>query len=159
MYRHNELLEELTDKLYEQVRSLKLEVSRHEADLSDSKSRIERLQDANAKITEDLQNEQRKNGELRDEIEKKDDLNKSLTKKEIEYNLIDFPSVPLKDIETQMKYIEPTTSRILVEYLKLDSYKLVQNLAQVTNSDTAANIIAYRDGALGRNEALIQRIQ
>lgn len=148
MYRHNELLEELTDKLYEQVRSLKLELSRHEADDLDSKSRIERLQDANAKITEDLQSEQRKNGELRELLEKKDEVNKSLTKKESEYNLIDFPSVPLKDIETQMKHIEPSICRILVEYLKIDSYKLVRNLAQVTNSDTAANVIAYRDGAL-----------
>ena len=34
----------------------------------------------------------------------------------------------------------------------------MKNLARVTNSSNAANIIAYRDGAIGRNDALIERL-
>lgn len=134
--------------MYEQVRSLQLQVSGLQSENSDFKSRVERLQDANTAITEDLHNEQRKNGELKDEIERKDELNKSLTKKESEYNLIEFPSEPLKDIDKKITLIDETTRNALVEYLKIDSYKIVENLAKVTNSDNAANIIAYRDGAL-----------
>lgn len=44
----------------------------------------------------------------------------------------------------------------LIDYAKLDSYELVKNLAKVTNRANVAETIAYRDGALGRNEALIQ---
>lgn len=40
----------------------------------------------------------------------------------------------------------------IIEYLRLDSYELVKNLAQVTNKENSSEIIAYRDGALGRNE-------
>lgn len=58
-----------------------------------------------------------------------------------------------------MKSADQLTIMVIIEYLKLDSYKLVENLAKVTNSENASNIIAYRDGALGRNQALIERLQ
>lgn len=75
-----------------------------------------------------------------------------MTKKELEYNLIDFPKMPLKEIESRIKIIDKITVQVIIEYLKLDSYELVKNLARRTNSENASNIIAYRDGALGRNE-------
>lgn len=81
-----------------------------------------------------------------------------LTKNEDRYNVIDFPKMPLKEIEMKFKIIDKITVQVLIEYLKLDSYELVKNLARVTNSENASNIIAYRDGAIGRNEALIQRL-
>lgn len=84
-------------------------------------------------------------------------LQRELTKDIEKYNLIDFPSVPLKDIDTKIKYFDPVMVDTLVEYLKLDSYELVKNLASRTNSENAWNIIAYRDWALGRNEGLIQK--
>jgi len=74
---------------------------------------------------------------------------------EMNYNLIDFPEKALKDIETRMTLIDETISGILIDYLKRDSYELVKNMARVTDSQNASNVIAYRDGALGRNEALI----
>jgi hypothetical protein len=46
----------------------------------------------------------------------------------------------------------------LCEYLRLDSYELVKNLAKVTNKANTAEMIAYRDGALGRNDALLKTL-
>lgn len=92
---------------------------------------------------------------VRKELEK---AKKDLTKKETEYNLIDFPTMPLKEIEERIKIIDKATVYVIIEYLKLDNYELVKNLAKVTNSQNVANIIAYRDGAIGRNEALIERL-
>lgn len=74
------------------------------------------------------------------------------------YNLLDFPSVPLKDIEVKIKMMDRLITDTIIEYLRLDSYELVKNLASCTNSQNASEIIAYRDGALGRNEGLIQRL-
>lgn len=83
---------------------------------------------------------------------------KHLTKQETEYNLIDFPKMPLKEIEERIKIIDRPTVEVIIEYLKLDNHELVKNLARVTNSENAGNIIAYRDGAIGRNDALIARL-
>lgn len=92
---------------------------------------------------------------VRKELEK---AQKDLTKKETEYSLIDFPSMPLREIEERIKIIDKATVHVIIEYLKLDNYELVKNLAKVTNSENAGNIIAYRDGAIGRNDALISRL-
>jgi len=103
------------------------------------------------------------NMRLKETIYEKDEeienLNKSLTKEESEYNLISFPKVPLKDIQVKLTTIDPLIANTLIEYLTLDSFEIVKNLAKVTNSENAANVIAYRDGAIGRNEGLIQRLR
>jgi len=44
----------------------------------------------------------------------------------------------------------------IVDYLKLDSFQLVQNMAKTINKDNASDSISYRDWALGRNEALMK---
>jgi len=44
----------------------------------------------------------------------------------------------------------------IVDYLKLDSFELVQNMAKVINKDNASDSITYRDGALWRNEAMMK---
>lgn len=81
-----------------------------------------------------------------------------LQKQEKEYNLIDFPVSSLKDIEKKLTIADKLTIQILIEYLILDEYELVKNLAKITNEGNASNIIAYRDGALGRNRALLDKL-
>jgi hypothetical protein len=41
--------------------------------------------------------------------------------------------------------VDKITVTVIIEYLKLDAYELVKNLAKVTSSENASNIIAYRD--------------
>lgn len=91
--------------------------------------------------------------------EKNEYLQKELTKQQTEYNLIEFPSMPLKEIETRLKLIDRITVKVIVEYLKLDQYELVKNLAKIMNDWNVANVIAYRDWALSRIQALIDRLQ
>ena len=43
----------------------------------------------------------------------------------------------------------------IIDYLKLDSFELVQNMAKVINKDNASDSIAFRDGWLARNTALM----
>lgn len=47
----------------------------------------------------------------------------------------------------------------LISYLTLDSYEIVKNLAKITDSSNASQVIAYRDGALSRNEALAKTLR
>jgi hypothetical protein len=68
-----------------------------------------------------------------------------LTKKEDLYNVIDLPTTTLKEIEIKLKMVDKITVTVIIEYLKLDAYELVKNLAKVTSSENASNIIAYRD--------------
>lgn len=73
------------------------------------------------------------------------------------YGQLDIPK-PKEEIEERLKTLTKSASIALIEYLKLDTYLLVQNLAQVTNKDNVSEVIAYRDGAIGRNQALIERL-
>lgn len=74
-----------------------------------------------------------------------------------QYWQLDIPR-PKEEIEERLKVLTKSASIALIEYLKLDTYLLVQNLAQVTNKDNVSEVIAYRDGAIGRNNALIERL-
>ena len=70
--------------------------------------------------------------------------------------------MPKVDLETIRKALKTADSYILtslIEYLKLDTYELVKNLSKVVNKGNAAETIAYRDGAIGRNEALTKLLQ
>jgi len=65
----------------------------------------------------------------------------------------------LAEIESRLKLADKSTIQVIIEYLRTDSAALVENLAKVTNSSNASNLIAYRDGALGRNKALIEKLK
>lgn len=54
-----------------------------------------------------------------------------------------------------MKLWDKETMWWIIDYLRLDSFKLIQWIARTINKDNASEVIAYRDGAIGRNEALI----
>lgn len=75
---------------------------------------------------------------------------------EVKEYTIDMPEIEVEDLKKALKLADKFTLETLLQYIKIDSYKLVKNLAKVTNSSNASETIAYRDGALGRNEALIQ---
>lgn len=70
--------------------------------------------------------------------------------------VIDEPQADLTDVKKSLAAADSFTASILLEYLKHDSYLIVKNLAKVTNNDNAAQSIAYRDGALSRNDAMAQ---
>ena len=90
--------------------------------------------------------------------EKLKEAQEELTKKEDLYNVIDLPTTTLKEIEIKLKMVDKITVTVIIEYLKLDAYELVKNLAKVTSSENASNIIAYRDWALSRIQALIEKL-
>ena len=90
--------------------------------------------------------------------EEKEELEERLNKKDNSYSKLNIPS-PLNEIEAKLKACDKFTLTTIVEYLKLDSFELVKNLAKVTNSTNTAEIIAYRDWALWRNEALMEKLK
>jgi len=95
-----------------------------------------------------------------DELKKQlENSQKDLTRQQSEYNLIEFPWMVLAEIESRLKLADKSTIQVIIEYLRTDSAALVENLAKVTNSSNASNLIAYRDGALGRNKALIEKLK
>lgn len=84
---------------------------------------------------------------------------KSLTELKDWYNKFDIPPVPLETIEKKLKMADRFTLTTLMEYFYLDNFLLVKNLAKVTNSDNSANIIAYRDWGIARNDAHIKTLE
>ena len=93
---------------------------------------------------------------LKKEIER---LKNDLTKTEEPYNAIDKPKFRLSEIENTLKLADKFTLKQIIEYLKLDSYELVKNLARITNKENCSEVIAHRDGALQRNESLIRLLE
>ena len=79
-----------------------------------------------------------------------------LTLEPSEYNEIQIPSKGLAQIESELKLCDKYTANAIAEYLEVDWYELVKNIAKTVNSANAAEVIAYRDGALSRNEATIK---
>ena len=75
------------------------------------------------------------------------------------YETIDMPSSPLKDIEENLKNSDKYTIRVIQEYLKIDNQEMVANLAGAMNIGNKAMVVAYKDGAIGRNKALIQKLE
>lgn len=75
------------------------------------------------------------------------------------YNELEKPRFNLKEIEAQIKLIDKLWLRLICDYLKLDSYEIVKNLAWIVNKENVEQVIAYRDGALQRNEQLIKFLE
>lgn len=69
---------------------------------------------------------------------------------------IEMPEIDVEEIKKALKLADSFTMETIVQYLKLDNYELVKNLAKITNKENVSETIAYRDGAIGRNEALIK---
>ena len=84
---------------------------------------------------------------------------KDLTKNIPTYNDIEMPKFNLKEIELQLKLVDKLWLKLICDYLKLDSYELVKNIAWLVNKENVEQIIAYRDWALQRNESLIKFLE
>ena len=92
---------------------------------------------------------ERNNERLRADVER-------LTSETESYNRIEIPTEGLKEIEAKLKLCDKFTAGAIADYLVLDTYELVRNLAKTVNSQNAAEAIAYRDGAIARNDAVIK---
>jgi len=93
--------------------------------------------------------------DLKRKLEKK---NKESVTEEKPYNEIDTPRFSLAELESTLKLADKYTMKQIAEYLRLDSYELVKNMAKIMNRDNASEVMAHRDGALQRNESLIRML-
>ena len=69
---------------------------------------------------------------------------------------MELPEEWIKSLKSKLKLWDKETMDWIIDYLKLDSFELVQNMAKVINNSNASDSIAYRDGALWRNESLMK---
>ena len=93
-----------------------------------------------------------------------EDLEKKLEKeknniKEVKTKELGIPELALKQIEKTMYLTDTYTLKQLTHYLKLDTYEFVKKIAWTINKDNVSEVIAYRDWALQRNEALIKFLE
>lgn len=58
---------------------------------------------------------------------------KKLTKQLNSYNEIEKPKFSLKELEIALKEGNKFTMKLISDYLKLDSYELVKNMAKIMN--------------------------
>lgn len=72
----------------------------------------------------------------------------------LEYE-IGMPTIDTEELKKALKLADTFTLETIVQYIGNDTYEIVKNLAKVTNEGNAAAVIAYRDGALSRNDALM----
>lgn len=78
---------------------------------------------------------------------------KSIEKEEYE---LDMPKISIEKIKSALHLTTGATVTSLIEYLNIDNYEIIKSIAKVTNKENFSNTIAFRDGALGRNSALIK---
>ena len=64
-------------------------------------------------------------------IEKQKEL---LTKEKTCYNDIDMPNFNINELETSLKLADKFTIKTIKDYLILDSYEIVKNMAKVVNN-------------------------
>ena len=74
--------------------------------------------------------------------------------KQLERYIVTIPKVTRKQTEDLLRVGQEYTINTILDYLELDNYELVKNLAKVTNWDNVVEIIAHRDWWLARNFAL-----
>lgn len=75
---------------------------------------------------------------------------------EPEEHIIDMPEFQTEELKKALKLADTYTMETLAQFLKIDNYEIVKNLAKITNRTNAAETIAYRDGALRSNEGMIK---
>jgi hypothetical protein len=75
------------------------------------------------------------------------------------YNTVSFPDEPLELIEQMFKHADKVAINAICGYLKHDNQEMIKNLAKTMNPENQAMLIAYKDGAIGRNEALIKKLE
>lgn len=82
-----------------------------------------------------------------------------LEEEKANYNNIDIPNTNLAQLDSKFKNSDKFTIKTIIDYLKLDRFELVANLAKVTDWKNASQIIAYRDWALRTVETLLSKLE
>lgn len=80
----------------------------------------------------------------RDLKESKNDLNILKTK----INNIELPKNTIKDLESKLLLADSYTLKLIIDFLVLDTYELVKNIASRVDRENLSEYIAYRDGAI-----------
>lgn len=93
---------------------------------------------------------------LKRDLDEEKENSKALSKK---LNNLDLPKKTLKELEKKLLLADNYTLEIIREYLILDSYELVKNIASRVDNSNITAYISYRDWALGRNEELKKLIE
>lgn len=81
---------------------------------------------------------------LKDKLNSKDEI------------ILEQPTFNLKQIESALKLWDKFILNSIIEYLKLDSFEFAKQIAGTINKDNVSEVMAYKDGALQRNESLIR---
>ena len=137
------------DELWEQNKRYKLLYDKYSKESKDCKKDIMLLEIQSKSMEEKLKVSSGIIAKLRD----------NLTNQTEPYNEIEKPKYKLADLEKSLQLADKFTMRQISEYLKLDSYELVKNMAKIMNKDNASEVMAHRDGALQRNENLIKILE
>jgi len=133
--------------LFPQVKRYKQLYNKHSNELKDCKTDIFNLELL-------LKRQESEISDLKRKLENKN--KESVDEKP--YNEIDTPRFSLSELESTLKLADKYTMKQIAEYLRLDSYELVKNMAKIMNRDNASEVMAHRDGALQRNESLIRML-
>ena len=77
---------------------------------------------------------------------------------EVEQNkyIIEDVNISIDDLKKSLKVSDSYTMELLINYLKIDSFNLVKNIAKTVNKSNFAETAIYIDGALSRNDAFIK---
>ena len=94
-----------------------------------------------------------------EEIKKEHKKEIKWLKKKIDKYSIEQPKTTRSKTELKLKLCDDYTKWVIVDYLKTDIFELVKNIAWVTNSDNAWNVISHMDWWLARNYALIELLE
>ena len=105
-----------------------------------------------------LENEMETSKRLREDRNELMEVAREFEEFKNKYNQLEIPNKNLDNLENELRLADKFTMRTIVDYLKLDRYELVANLAKVIDSNNASQIIAYRDWAISRIEVLIAKI-
>jgi len=93
------------------------------------------------------------NATLKQEIKR---LNEKLKDKEnIEETELTLPKIDIKGFEAILSLVNKTFITALIEYLKTDSFEIVKSTMSIIDSWNQSEVRAFRNGALKRNESLI----
>lgn len=96
--------------------------------LDDAVIYTEHLEVSLRETKKDLDEEKNKNAKLKEKI-----------------NYIDLPKHSFVDLEKKLPLADTYTLQIIIDYLSLDSYELIKNIASRVDKNNIDNYIAYRD--------------
>lgn len=77
------------------------------------------------------------------------ELNKKLSKYDLKV-----PEDNLEELKAKLKLSDTFTKKVIIDYLDLDTFNLVKNIANTVNDNNSANVINFMNWWIARNTAL-----